>query len=201
MKKLKIYIAVYFVGTVNLLAQSDSLSSIVKPEYKITVEPGIGISPMPILDMTLSNIVQAKITKRLSVISYSSLRENNLFVRNFNYIKTTNNRTITQKLGIGSCFYTKRSIHTLALLAGVKYDSYHEALNNPNFERVDIIIKSWSPDVGIIYGLKLGKKKYFFSHRIYIPFYPYPIKTIDITSADSNLANISLEFGLGVRLR
>jgi hypothetical protein len=201
MKTLKTGIAVFFAGTINLLAQTDSLSSNAKLLCKITVEPGIGVSPLPLADITLSNIVEAKITKRISVISYTSLRENNLFLRRFNYITTTNNHTVTQKLGVGSSFYTKRCIHTLSILGGIKYDTYHESLNNPKFERFDVIVKSWSPDVGIVYGLKLGKQKMFFSPRLYIPLFPYPVKTIDITSADSNLANISFEFGVGIRLR
>lgn len=201
MKTLQIYIAILFLGTLNSFAQTDSLASVKKAKYKITVEPGIGISPMPIMDMTLSNVVQIRITKRLSAISYTSLKENNLFFRNFNYIKSTNNHTLTKELGIGSSFYTKRSIHTLSLLGGIKYDTYHETLDNPKFEKVDVTIKSWSPEAGMMYNLKLGKKKYFFSYRMYIPLFPYPVKTIDNTAVDGNLANVSLEFGLGIRLK
>lgn len=200
MKTLQIYIAILFGGTINSFAQTDSLSSVKKAKYKITVEPGIGISPMPIMDITLSNIVQVKITKRLSAISYTSFNENNLFLRNFNYINTTNNHTITEKLGIGSSFYSKRSIHTLSILAGIKYDTYHESLDNPKFEKVDVTIKSWSPDLGIMYNLKVGRKKYFFSYRMYIPLSPYPLITCDFTANDGNLANVSLEIGLGIRL-
>lgn len=200
MKKIQIYIAILFFGTLSSFSQNDSKSSPKKAKYKITFEPGIGISPMPIMDMTLSNIIQVRITNRLSAISYTSFKENNLFLRNFNYIKSTNNYTLTQKLGIGSSFYTKRSIHTVSFLGGIKYDTYHETLDNPEFEKVDVTIKTLSPDAGLMYNLKLGRKKYFFSYRMYIPLFPYPIKTIDITGIDGNLANVSLEIGLGIRL-
>jgi len=201
MKKSQLFITFLFSGILSSFAQNDSLNVPKKTSYKMTVEPGIGISPMPIMDMTLSNIVQVRITKRLSVISYTSIKENNLFLRTFNYIKSTNNYTLTQKLGAGPSFYRKRSIHTLSLLAGIKYDTYHETLNNPKFEKVDVTIKSWSPDVGMMYNIKLGKNKYYFSYRMYIPLFPYPIKTMDITGIDGNLANVSLEIGLGIRLK
>jgi hypothetical protein len=52
-----------------------------------------------------------------------------------------------------------------------------------------------------MYNLKIGKQKYFFSYRMYIPLYPYPFKTYDFTAIDATLAGISLEFGVGVRLK
>ena len=55
--------------------------------------------------------------------------------------------------------------------------------------------------MGVMYNLKLGQKKYFFSYRMYIPLSPYPLKTIDINAVDGNLANISLEMGVGIRLK
>jgi len=58
-----------------------------------------------------------------------------------------------------------------------------------------------SPDVGLLYDLKVGKKKYFFSYRMFIPLYPYPFKTTDINALDANMANLTIEFGLGIRLK
>ena len=198
---MQIFIAILFSGTLSSSAQDSSLPAGKKATYKITVEPGIGISPMPIMDMALSNIVQVRLTGRLSAISYTSIRENNLFLRNFNYIKSTNNYTLTQKLGVGSSFYTKRNIHTLSLLAGITYDTYHETLDNPRFERVDVQVESWRPDMGIMYKLTLGGKKYFFSYRMYIPLFPYPVKTADSTGIEGNMANVSFEIGLGIRIK
>jgi hypothetical protein len=36
---------------------------------------------------------------------------------------------------------------------------------------------------------------------MYLPLYPYPFKTKDVFSLDGNMANISLEFGVGIRLK
>ncbi len=46
-----------------------------------------------------------------------------------------------------------------------------------------------------------GKKKYFSSYRMYIPLNPYPLKSTDILAIDGNLANMTLEFGVGTRLK
>src|SRR4051812_7487841 len=127
MKKLQLYTTLLVFAAFCSFSQKDS-ASMKKVKYQITIEPGIGLSPMPIMDMNLSNIIQVKITKRFSLVSYTSVKENSLFHRNFNYIKTTNNHSLTQNLGIGTSLCTRRSIHTLSLLAGIKYDTYHESL-------------------------------------------------------------------------
>ena len=62
-------------------------------------------------------------------------------------------------------------------------------------------VSSVSPDFGLMYNLKLGKKKYFFSYRMYLPLYPYPFESGDVNSIDGNLANVTLEFGVGIRLK
>jgi hypothetical protein len=200
MKKLQLYTALLVFLTFFSISQNDS-TPLRKAKYQITIEPGIGLSPMPIMDVNLSNIIQVKITRRFSMVSYTSIKENSLFRRNFNNIKTTNNHTLTQNLGIGTSIYTRRSIHTLSLLAGIKYDTYHESLDNPKFDKVDVTVRSLSPDMGMMYNLKVGQKKYFFSYRMYIPLNPYPLETVDLNAIDGNLSTISFEMGLGIRVK
>ena len=98
-------------------------------------------------------------------------------------------------------FTRKHTSHTFSFMAGIKYDAFKETLENPEFEKVSASVSSVSPDVGLMYNLKIGKKKYFFSYRMYIPLYPYPFKSSDITAIDGNMANLSLEFGFGIRLK
>jgi len=50
------------------------------------------------------------------------------------------------------------------------------------------------------YNLRTGKKKHYFTYRMYIPHSSYPVITIDINSIDGNLANITLEVGVRIRL-
>lgn len=170
------------------------------PVSKFTIELAIGLKPYPISDVLVSNIAQWNINKRFSVISYTAYTHNNAFLRDFNYIKTDYNYSLTQKFGAGTSLYTNQSSHTFSFLAGVKYDTFKETLDNPEFEKVSSSAKSVSPDFALMYNLKVGKKKYFFSYRMVIPLYPYPFLTTDVYSIDGNMANVSLEFGVGVRL-
>ncbi len=200
MKKQYLYTVTIMFMIIYTYAQNDSLKSSATYKNKFTIEPGIGISPMPIVDMSLTNIVQWGIAKRFSVISYTSLKENNLFKRNFNYIKGTNNHTISQSFGVGTTFCSKHADHTFSMLAGIKYTTYTETMSNPQFEKVQVSISEWNPDAGLMYNLKLGRKRFFFSYRMYIPLAPYPMLSRDFSSVDGNIANISLEAGLGIRL-
>jgi hypothetical protein len=171
------------------------------PVSKVTVEPAIGLNPMPSSDVLITNLIQWNIKKRLSIVSHTLYSVNNAFQRNNNYVRTNYNYSLSQKFGIGTSLYLKNSSHTLSILAGIKYDSFKETLENPEFEKFSASLSTSGPDVGLMYGLKIGKKKYFFSYRMYIPLYPYPLKTTDTNSIDGNMANLSMEFGFGIRLK
>jgi hypothetical protein len=171
------------------------------PVRRLTIEPAIGVNPMPSSDFLISNLIQWNIMKRLSIVSHTSYAFNSAFQRNMNYVKTNYNYSLGQKFGIGTSLYLKNSSHTFSFLAGIKHDSFKETLENPEFEKFSASVSSTGPDAGLMYSLKIGTKKYFFSYRMYIPLYPYPFKTTDINSLDGNMANLSLEFGFGVRLK
>lgn len=167
----------------------------------LTIEPAIGLNPYTMGNVLVSNVVQWNVEKRISILSYTSYAYNNAFSRDFNYVRTDYNCSLTQKFGIGTSIYGKRASHTFSLMAGIKYDAFKETLHNPEFEQVSASVESISPDAGLMYNLKLGKGKCFFSYRMYLPIYPYPIKSFDIWSLDGNLSNITMEFGLGIRLK
>jgi hypothetical protein len=86
-------------------------------------------------------------------------------------------------------------------MAGVKYTSFQETLINPDHSKVNTSINSISPDYGLMYSLKKGAKKYFFSFQMYVPLYPWPVKDFNISAADGNMNNIALEFGVGIKIK
>jgi len=189
-----------------MFAQSDSLQTKNNylPNGTLTIEPGIGLKPGPTTPtpgLMISNLVQWNITKRLNILSHTSYTYNNAFLRDFNYITTNYSNSLSQKFGVGTSLYGKRSSHTFSFMAGIQFDNFKETLNNPEFENLEVSSSSLSPDFGLIYNLKIGKKKYFFSYRMYLPLYPYPFKSSDITSIDGNISNLSMEVGLGIRLK
>ena len=108
---------------------------------------------------------------------------------------------INQKFGVGTSLYSKRSSHTFSFLAGVKYDAFKETLHNPEFETVSASASAVSPDFGLMYHLQKGVGKCFFSYRMYVPLYPYPFGSSDITSVTGNLSAITMEFGIGIQLK
>lgn len=167
----------------------------------LTIEPGIGIHTNFGTDLLFTNLVQWNPKKRLAIVSYSSYNINNIFLTKFNGVSTEYNYSINQKFGIGTTFYAKRSSNTFLFLAGAKYTTYKETLVDPDKNKVSASINSFSPDYGLMYSLKKGVKKYFFSFRMYIPLYPWPIKDISTSVVDGNMNNISLEFGVGLKIK
>ncbi len=203
--KIKKYLSVFLLllNLTCLAATKDSSDISTKnyPLRRLTTEPAIGLNPMPTSDLVFSNLIQWNIKKRLCIVSHTSYAYNNVGQRDDNYITTDYNYTLSQKFGVGTTLFTKHSSHTFSFMAGIRYDAFKETLENPDFDEVSASLGSVSPDVGLLYNLKLGKKKYFFSYRMYIPLYPYPFKSTDINAIDANEAGISMEFGLGIRLK
>ncbi len=184
-------------------AQSDTSRAVedIYPLRRLTLEPAIGVNPYPTADLLLTNLVQWNANKRLGLLSYTSYACNNAFQRTSGHVRNDYNYSWSQRFGIGTSRYTQRAAHALSLLVGVKYDAFQETLEDPDLAAVTASVKSVSPDLGLMYSLKVGRKKYYFSYRTYIPLYPYPIKTLDPWSMDGNMANISMEFGVGIRLK
>ena len=168
---------------------------------QLTVEPGIGIHTNYGTDLLVTNLVQWNPLKRFSLASHTSFNINNITQRNFNGIKTDYNFSINQKFGAGTTLYAKRSSHTFLLMVGAKYTTYRETIDDENFDKASVTISAFSPDYGMMYSLKRGWKKYFFTARLYVPLYPWPIKGSDISYMDGNINNIALEFGVGIKIK
>jgi hypothetical protein len=185
------------------IAQTDSLrKESYRMKYKLNIEPGVGIKPgptSPTPGIIISNLIEWNLTNRLSLLSHTSYTMNNPFLTDFNFITTNYSYALSQKFGIGTSFYTKHSIHSISFMAGVQYDAFKETLNNPEFDQVSVSSSTISPDFGLMYHVKIGMKKYFFSYRMYLPLYPYPFKSTDINSIDGNISNTFFEVGVGIR--
>ncbi len=169
--------------------------------HQLTFEPAIGLNPWPIFDLVISNVSQWNFKKRAGIVSYTSYSANSAFLREFNHIKTNYNFSVSEKIGIGTSLYTRHSSHTFSLLAGIKYNAFKETLENPEFDNVTASVKTVSPDFSLMYNVKVGNKKVFFCYRMIIPLYPYPFRSASINAIDGNLANVSLEFRVGIRLK
>ncbi len=166
----------------------------------LTIEPGFGIHTNFGTDLLISNLVQWNPTKRLAIVSHSSFNINNITQRDFNYVKTDYNYSLNQKFGAGTTVYSKKASHTFLLMAGMKYTTYQETLDNPNFNKVSTSITALSPDYGMMYSLKRGWKKYFFTARFYLPLSPWLTYGANIENVQGTLRDTALEFGMGIKI-
>lgn len=171
------------------------------PQRLLTVEPAIGFHTNMGADLILSAMVQWSPKRKLALASHSFYSINNITAREQNYVVTDYNYSLSQRLGVGTTFYAKRSSHSIFFMGGVNYTAYQETLKNPALDEVTTSISSLSPDYGLMYSLKKGGKKCFFTFRAYIPLYPWPMKGSDINYVDANMNTISLEFGVGIKIK
>lgn len=167
---------------------------------ELTVEPSLGIHADMDVDLLFSALVQWNPKRKLAFASHSSYNVNNITARDVESVHTDYNYSLTQRFGVGTTLYGKRSSHSFFLMGGVNYTAYQETLVNPSLQQVSASISSISPDYGLLYSLKKGRKNVFYTFRAYLPLYPWPLKGSDINYVDANLYAISLEFGVGIRI-
>lgn len=197
-----LFLLICLMSGKSLLAQNEFSSVFNKPTAvpELTIEPGIGIHTNFGTDFLITNLIQWNPMGRLSMASHSSFNINNITQRYFNGIKTNYNYSINQKFGIGTSFYTRRRSHTFLFMFGAKYTTYRETLDDERFDKAGTSIQALSPDYGLMYSQKKVGKKYFFTYRVYVPLYPWPAKGSDILYLESNMENIALEAGIGIRI-
>jgi len=201
--KHKIYLALaIIVCAVNYGYSQNNLAPDAKHSLlrKLTIEPGVGIHTNFGTDFLISNLVQWNPTKRLALASHSSFNINNVAQRNFNYVNTDYNYSLNQKFGIGTTLYAKKISHTVLAMVGMKYTTFQETLDNPNFNKVSTTISAVSPDYGMMYSLKRGWKKYFFTTRFYLPLSPWLTEGAKIENIQGTLRDTTLEFGIGIKI-
>jgi hypothetical protein len=49
------------------------------------------------------------------------------------------------------------------------------------------------PELGVLYNLKIGKKKYYFATQLYLPLTPFSAASIE--------KNITLSIGIGCKIK
>lgn len=179
-----------FIG-VQLQAQDT-----VRQKKVLEIKPAIGATGSPV-KTTVSVMMLHPLNSRFSVVSHSMISFS-LFRNSLDeYIKTHYNYSLSQKLGIGYSLYGKKgkSRHSLLALGGIRHIAFKETIQNPDLEQISISTHSTVGDYGLMYEFSVGKKRYTFDTRLYLPFSPiryYPQGTL------TNL--IYLEVGIGIRL-
>jgi hypothetical protein len=179
-----------------LSASAQTLSPNTKYPYReLSVEPALGTSLSSAMgkpDIQLSALIQYSYNKRFSILAHTSLLNgfNTAYVPD---VKQNYTLSASQKFGIGTSLYTNRTSSGFFLIGGFKYQAYSGTLENNQLpEKVTTETSSLTPDYGLMYNLKSGRKKYYFSGRMYIPLTDGSYGAIE---------NASLEFGIGIKLK
>ncbi|MEQ1586076.1 MAG: hypothetical protein ABL895_09375 [Cyclobacteriaceae bacterium] len=203
--KLKTYLSLAIFLSSYAYGYSQQNLASVDPQHSlartVTIEPGVGIHTNFGTDFLISNLVQWNPNKRFSLAAHTSFNINNVTQRNFNHIKTDYNYSLNQKFGAGATVYSKKFSHTFLVMIGLKYTAYQETLDNPNFNTVSTSISAVSPDYGMMYSLKRGWKKYFFTCRFYLPLSPWLTNGANLENVQGTLRDTALEFGLGIKIK
>ncbi|QMU28741.1 hypothetical protein [Adhaeribacter radiodurans] len=159
------------------------------------MEPAIGTRLNSFIggpDVQVSNLLQYRLKQKISFITHSAFSSEGEIAwvpdvkKNYSY-------TFYQKIGLGASFNTRKASHVFSFLAGVKYNTFSGSFYNKEIpEQITTKSKSLTSDYGWLYNLKLGRKKYFFSSRLYIPLKD---------GLAGILENAVLELGMGISLK
>jgi hypothetical protein len=165
------------------------------PFSQLTIEPAIGTRITTFLgnaDVQLANLVQYNITRRFSVAAHTNFSFD-IPANQFSDVKQNYSYTINQKFGIGTSFHGKRTTNAFFILAGLKYNAYSGTLKNTDFiDQITTQTSSLTSDYGMMYHIKSGRKKYFFSGRLYLPLKD---------GTNGIIENANIELGVGIRIR
>ncbi|NML38666.1 hypothetical protein HHL17_15770 [Chitinophaga sp. G-6-1-13] len=166
------------------------------PLSHLTIKPAIGILPWSLPVKALTSVVLEYPLKGNWVVGSHTMLASAV-ARNTYNIETNYSLQFSQKFGVGYSMTGPRKFIRLTLLAmgGVRRIAFKETLDYPGLEKITTKTSTTMPDVGLLVDWSLGRKRYTFNARTYLPFYPfegYPVSTFQ---------NISIEMGMGMRLK
>ncbi|WP_160710750.1 hypothetical protein [Chitinophaga solisilvae] len=166
------------------------------PWSRLTIKPAVGVLPWSLPVKALTSLsVEYPLKGNWVIGSHTMLAS--AVTRNTYNVETNYSLQFSQKFGIGYSMTGPRKFVRLTLLAmgGLRRIAFKETLDYPGLEKITTSSRTTMPDVGLLADWSLGRKRYTFNARVYLPFYPfegYPLSTFQ---------QISIESGVGIRLR
>lgn len=165
--------------------------------HKLTVEPAVGTKFASFaggtLDIQPAVLVQYNLHPRLNFILHTATSLD-IKTSHFKNVKTKNNYTSSQRIGVGTTLYSRKTANSFYLTGGAKHHMYSAKMNNKHLsETVEVDIDKWYADWGLLYAFKWGRKRTFFTTRIYFPLL--------VEDTGYNLIeNTTIEFGVGLKI-
>ncbi|WP_421800527.1 hypothetical protein [Haliscomenobacter sp.] len=115
-------------------------------------------------------LYQKNIAKHLSVVCYSEIAKSIFNTDPDQKYLIINNFWWREAVGIGGTFGRKSFNNNLFLMAGGNYYRSHTFVDEAL--KPELITAKLRPELGLLYNLKWGKKRVYFSFQHYIPLYP-----------------------------
>lgn len=169
-KQKLILIAFFLLGNLQLQAQ-DSLPTFKSEKFRsIEIKTGIGIGyPPRIYKIPINIVYQQNIKRGFSTILYSEFLS--MFASNSesNYSEFT----WVEAVGIGRTIGNNKFNNGLYLLGGVRVYHSKLALHNTDFNQHTLATNKITPELGLLYNLKVGKKKFYFTTQMYFALTPF----------------------------
>jgi hypothetical protein len=169
MKKLHLLIASFLVlVTLNLNAQ-ETVPTYQSEKFKsIEVNGGLGWNS----SQTLSFAYQQNIKRCFAWIALTQLQFPINLSNQFS-LESSKFFNWVQVAGIGGTLGNKRFNNSLYVVGGGRL-YYSKLTGNPTiFHEPTLITNKLMPELGLLYNLKVGKKKFYFTSQIYIALYPF----------------------------
>ena len=115
-------------------------------------------------------LYQKNIAKHLSVVFYSEIAKSIFNTDPDQKYLVQNNFWWRETVGFGGTFGRKSLNNNLFLMAGGNYYRSHTYVDEAL--KPELITAKLRPELGLLYNLKWGKKRVYFSFQHYIPLYP-----------------------------
>jgi len=189
MKSL-IAIILLMSSSISTVLSQDAVPSYALPKTR-SAELKIGAGKLQPQLLAFDFNYQKNLTKHFSLISFSQI-DISAWDRNpYKIYLVTNYFFFIQSFGIGASVGAKRFNTGLSLLAGGRF--YHSKAMVNEIHEPELVTNRILPELGLLYNLKIGKQKYYFSTQIYLPLSPFSAASIE--------KNITLSVGIGYKIK
>jgi hypothetical protein len=170
MKNIRSILIVSFLLVIVQLQAQDSLPKYKSEKFRsLEVKTGLGFGYPPRLYLIPVNIVYQQNIKR----GFSTILFSEVLPFFWSTSKVSYGEFIwTEAIGIGRTIGNNRFNNGLYLLGGGRFYHTKVVLYNTDFNQNTLVTNKITPELGILYNLKVGRKKFYFTTQIYLSLYP-----------------------------
>jgi hypothetical protein len=169
MKKLHLLIVSFLVLVISNLNAQETVPTYQSEKFK-SMEANIGLRWYQY--QNLSFAYQQNIKRSFAWIALTQLQ---FPIKSSNQFSLESSKFFNwvQVAGIGGTLGNNRFNNSLYVVGGGRL-YYSKLTGNPTiFNEPTLITKRLMPELGLLYNLKVGKKKFYFTSQIYIALHPF----------------------------